>query len=379
MRVLILSCNTGGGHNSAGLAIREYFQRKRIDCEMADALSFGNPVYEQIVTKGHVFVYRNMPRLFGLGYRFEERCHPEGHKSMIYRTNAGYADKLYRYILEHGYDTVICVHIFAASAMTEIRRKYHPPLKIYFVATDYTCSPGVSDLEMDAFFIPHEKLTDEFCRNGLPGAALVPSGIPVRQDFYRKTDRRSARRQLGLSEYGPLALLMCGSMGAGPVRRIAARLAAKLPENASLVVICGNNRMLQTELLRTIKSPQVRILGYCTQVPLYMDAADVLLTKAGGLSATEAAVKRLPILFMDAVPGCETRNLEFFLGNGYADTRDTVRELTDLACAYLRDPARGKCLTEALDAGFPRNAAEKIYAYMAASAQKMPDGEHTKE
>ncbi len=365
MRVLILSCNTGGGHNSAGSAIQEYFQKEGVDCEMANALSFGSPVYEQFVTKGHVFIYRNMPRLFGLGYRFEERYHPEGRRSALYRGNAGYADALYQYILENGFDTVICVHIFAASAMTEIRRKYAPPLRMYFVATDYTCSPGVSDLDMDACFLPHAKLVTEFRANGLPEERLIPTGIPVRQAFYEKEDRCAARRRLGLPEHGRLVLLMCGSMGAGPIRRMVARLAAKLPEGASLVVMCGNNQELRTELLRSVKSARVSILGYCEQVPLYMDAADILLTKAGGLSSTEAAVKRLPILFMDAVPGCETRNLAFFLGNGYADTRDTVRELVDLACAYLADPACGERLVNNLEEDFPKDAAGNIYAHVA--------------
>ena len=94
MRVLILSCNTGGGHNSTAMALKESFQKISVPCEIMDVLSFGNPLYEQIVTKGHVFLYRNMPRLFGLGYRFEERRHPEGHKSIVYRLQTGYADRL---------------------------------------------------------------------------------------------------------------------------------------------------------------------------------------------------------------------------------------------------------------------------------------------
>ena len=195
MHVLILSCNTGEGHNSAGRAIKEYFLSQNIPCEMADTLSFGNHAYEQFIIKGHIFAYRNMPHLFGLGYQVEERFHPEDRKSVLYRSNISYADRLYRYIQLNGFDTVICVHIFAASAMTEIRVRYAPLLRVYFVATDYTCSPGVSDLDMDAFFVPHEKLIPEFTANGLPAGKLIPTGIPVRRAFYEKTDSVTARRQ----------------------------------------------------------------------------------------------------------------------------------------------------------------------------------------
>ena len=252
--------------------------------------------------------------------------------------------------------------------MTEIRRRYAPRLRMYFVATDYTCSPGVCDLEMDAYFIPHKKLIPEFVANGLPREKLVPSGIPVRWVFYDKTDANAARRQLGLPEYNRIVLIMCGSMGAGPIRRIVNRLAAKLPPSAALVVICGNNRTLQAELTRTAASGRVYILGYCSQVERYMDACDLILTKAGGLSSTEAAAKRLPILYMDAVPGCETRNLVFFLSNGYADSRDTVQSLVDLTCDYLTDPALGERLINNLERDFPKNAAENLYAYVLAKA-----------
>ncbi|MEE1329802.1 MAG: hypothetical protein U0K18_01165 [Acutalibacteraceae bacterium] len=73
--MLILSCNTGEGHNSAAKAIKEKFISRNSECDIKDALAFWSPEKSKLISKGHVFIYRKMPTLFGVGYRFEEN-HP---------------------------------------------------------------------------------------------------------------------------------------------------------------------------------------------------------------------------------------------------------------------------------------------------------------
>ena len=97
---------------------------------------------------------------------------------------------------------------------------------------------------------------------------------------------------------------------------------------------------------------------------LYMDAADLILTKAGGLSTTEALMKRLPMVYINAVPGCETRNLEFMVSHGYARTADTPEALTELVCSLLREPETLAAWRETLARAFPTPAVEKIYSYL---------------
>ena len=84
MRFLILSCNTGEGHNSAAKAVKEYFESFGDECDIKDALAFWSPEKSKIISKGHVFIYRKMPKLFGVSYRYEENHPPkEGDESLI--------------------------------------------------------------------------------------------------------------------------------------------------------------------------------------------------------------------------------------------------------------------------------------------------------
>ena len=327
MKVLILSCNTGGGHNSAASAICAYFEKMNCECDIVNALDFLPKARAELISRGHELAYKYTPRLYGVGYRISEMT-PQ---SRMYEQNAKGADELCKVLFSGSYDVVISVHIFAAMMMTELRINREINIPSFFVATDYTCSPGVSEIVADKYFIPHEKLREEFVSQGIPANRIVASGIPVREEFCRRSDKKAARRALGMSEEGRVLLLCCGSMGCGPIRSIALRLGEIMDENDSLVIVCGSNRQLEKDLqFLTGDDIRIKICGFTDKMSLYMDAADLIITKAGGLSTTEAVMKRLPILFIDAVPGCESRNIEFMTGNAYALESDTASGMAHL-------------------------------------------------
>lgn len=365
MRLLILSCNTGEGHNSAARALKGCFEAQNISCEIRDALAFWSPEKSKIISKGHVFIYRKMPKLFGVSYRFEENHPPKrGDDSLIYELVIKGCDSLREYLSENKYDAIICTHVFSAMMVTELKKRSKCSVKSYFIATDYTCSPGVNQTALDRYFIPHKKLIPEFMDNGLPESKLIPSGIPVRMDFYKKTDPDKAKDLLSLPRNKKIVLLMCGSMGCGPIKTLAEYLPQQIPSDSLLVVICGNNRRLYKALTKYPLPDNMRVLGFTSRMPLYMDAADLILTKPGGLSSTEAAVKALPMLFIDAVPGCETRNFEFFIKNGFAEMRDSVLGLCDAVCELLENEEKLKKMSKNLKSEFSGCAVQSISEYI---------------
>ena len=136
-------------------------------------------------------------------------------------------------------------------------------------------------------------------------------------------------------------MIMGGSMGCGPIAEMAALLPGLLPEDCHVSILCGNNHSLAEELERRCAgNARFHIYGFTDLVPRLMDSADLYLTKPGGISVTEAAHKRLPMVFVNAVAGCETHNLNFFLRRGAAVTADTPEELARTCIALLDDPAR---------------------------------------
>lgn len=131
---------------------------------------------------------------------------------------------------------------------------------------------------------------------------------------------------------------MSGSMGFGKVNLLVAELIRKLEADEYVVVICGNNRRLRQILQTTFgKNPQVRILGFTDHVPAYMDASDVIFSKPGGLTSTEAAVRQIALVHTSPIPGCETKNLAFFTSHGMSVTARTVHGQVTLGRRLMKN------------------------------------------
>ena len=370
MRILILSANTGEGHNSAARAIAEYVQSRGGSCQIEDGLAFMGRSHNVLICKSHVFLYRSLPRVYGAGYRLEEhqarrQRYQEKLSAKVERRKRHRMPKprrSLRALLTSGrFDAVICVHVFAARLVSELRLSGQARIPAFFLATDYTCSPGVNHLDMDAWLIPHANLISEFAGYGIPEDKLLPTGIPVRAAFREKRSKAEARRALDLPEDARIAVLSSGSMGAGPMGRMVLALVESLPEDARLVVICGNNRALEHALRELVHSPKLSVVGFTDRMPDYMDAADLFITKPGGLSTTEAVTKRTPLMLINAVPGCESRNMEFLQALGCALPAGGARSMARLAAAALDSGASLEALSQNCAREFSGNAAERIY------------------
>ena len=312
MHILILSCNTGAGHNSAASAIREELEQHGDTYTCMDALRLESAEFSKLVCAVHALTYRYTPKLYGKGYEKEEI----GTISWVGRLLTPAAQKLHSVLQAEAFDAVICVHVFAALIVTELRKLYDDRLPAFFVATDYTCSPYVTQCNMDGFFIPHPALTEEFLNSGISADKLIASGIPVHNAFQARQSQKVARATLGLPESGKIILLASGSIGCGPLTELYTQLGDQLSDNNTVVVVCGNNRRLVRQLTAIPVKTHSRILGFTDQISTYMDAADCFVTKAGGISTTEALAKGTPTILLNAIGGCETYNYQFMTKNG---------------------------------------------------------------
>ncbi|MBQ8642821.1 MAG: glycosyltransferase [Clostridia bacterium] len=348
MKVLILSCNTGEGHNASARALRDVFLRENTECSIADALDFISPVFSKMMAYGHRFVYRHLPRLFNWGYHYAE-THPALYKpgTLLYRFLQSGSGKLADYINEHGYDTVISAHVFAGIAMTEAKAHCCRHITTGFMATDYTCSPIAEVGKQDVYMIPDERLRDAFAEKGIDNAKISAVGIPVREMFYSNLAKEDAKPAEGVAKHHTHLLVMGGSMGCGPLREIVSEMAELMDDTMEMTVVCGNNKRLYRYLTEKTKHhPQIHIRGYVENMSRLMDSADVYLTKPGGISVTEASVKKLPMVLINAVGGCEAYNYRFFLNMGTAVSGKDAADLAGICADLLRDENKRNAMRE---------------------------------
>ncbi|MCM1539149.1 MAG: glycosyltransferase [bacterium] len=344
MRVLILSCSTGGGHNMAARAIEERMLARGHEAKAIDMMALAGRRHAKVVGGIYVGIVRHIPALFRFGYFLGSKVTSSRIWSPVYYANAGMGKYLARYLAQHEQDVIVTTHLFCAETLTYLKRKQKLTQPVIFVGTDYTCIPFFEEAKPDYYVIASEELKEECVKRGIPEEKLYGCGIPTALAFSSAQTKEEARRELSLDCEGSVYLIMAGSMGFGKVPLLAYELAARMQPEDFMVVICGNNKKLKKLMMREFKGRErVRVVGYTRQVAQYMKACDVIYTKPGGLSSTEAAVSRTPIIHTAQIPGCETCNMEFFHARGmsFASARIKTQIAQGMMLAGNPDMAAG--------------------------------------
>ncbi|SHO54011.1 MGDG synthase family glycosyltransferase [Anaerocolumna xylanovorans] len=339
MKVLILTCNTGEGHNTAAKAIEEYLTKHGHDAVVLGFMKLAGERHDRRVSRSYILSTKYAPHIFHLFYKAGAILSSPDRKSPVYYSNAGMAKYLYKYLEEHpDFDILVTTHLYAGETLTYMKRKGMLKQSIVSVQTDYTWSPFWEETLCDAFVIPHEELTENFTSKGIPKDKIYPFGIPVREEFYNNIGKKKARKILKLPEDKPVYLIMGGSMGFGKIRRFTRQLAKGCNSGEHIMVICGTNDFLKKTLKRDFKDNRnIHIIGFTRKVSLYMEACDVVYTKPGGLSSTEVIIKNRPLIHTAPIPGCEIDNLKFFVPRGISAAPGKISEQIECGRQFVND------------------------------------------
>ena len=320
--------------------MREELERRGHRVTMFNPYTLRSERLARSIDNAYIRVAQRVPRLFGGIYRAAELYERTGVKSPVYALNGLMADRMAAYLAANPCDVIVMPHFFPAQMLMHLRRRGVPVPPTLLIATDYTCVPLEAEAECDAYVIPAADLQEEFIAHGLPADRLHPLGIPVRRAFQRPADRARAREQLGLPPQGRHILLAGGSIGAGALEKALAVIEACCGDDPALrcTALCGNNAALLRRLqARYGHDERLRLLSSTDQMPAYLHASDLFISKPGGLSSTEAAVAGVPLIHMTPIPGCETRNMDYFSQRGMSIAVRNVAQELPAALARLED------------------------------------------
>ena len=335
MDALILSCGTGGGHDSAAKAIIEAMSMHGHKAEMLNPYTLKSDRLAKSIDKTYIRAARKAPHAFGAVYKIGDLYRGLPFRSPIYLANRRMNAVLREYIAENHFDIVIMTHLFPAEILTNMKRHGIPVPPMIFVATDYVCTPFTEETECDAYVIPAEDLAGDFISRGLPKEKIYPFGIPTHSKFAVSEARDAVKRRLGLDTDKKYILITGGSMGGGKIEKAIAKLRCHFQnrEEIGLIIVCGSNKALY-DTLRERSDPGITVVGHTDDMASYMKASDLFITKPGGLSSTEAAVCGVPVLHTSPIPGCETYNARYFSKRGMSlyggITPDTLRAVDEM-------------------------------------------------
>lgn len=365
MKVLILSCKTGGGHDAAGRAIAEQLTALGEEAYFFDHLLLAGDKVSDTVGKSYVRLVQKVPLLFGILYKLGAIVSRIVKKSPVYYTNGLIAPYLNQYLQDNQFDAIIMPHLFPAETITYMKRKgMKLPLTIA-VATDYTAIPFWAETECDYYVIPSPDLAREFCTGKIKKKQLLPFGIPVSPAFSAQITRAEARKQLSINHDERIYLVVGGSMGAGQLIALVGMLSATKKKKEHIIVICGSNLKIRKKLQKRFeKENTITILGHTNQMPLYMRSCDILYTKPGGLTSTEAAVAEIPLVHTSPIPGCESVNRRYFRKRGMSVSAKKSLGQIVAGIRLLEHPEQVAIMKENQRRYVPKDAAYQICKFL---------------
>lgn len=313
MDALILSCGTGGGHNSAGKAVKEELDRRGHHTVMMNPYLLYSDKLARRIDETYIRTATRAPKAFGAVYGAGELYRKLPFPSPVYFVNRGMISRMQRYLEEHPFQIVIMPHLFPAEILTNMKHCGLEIPRTMFVATDYCCIPFTEETECDVYVVPGAEAADDFAGRGIPEEKIYPCGIPVDRSFAEAEKREEARGRLGLAPDKKYILIAGGSIGAGKIEKLIGLLLDETEKRreVELIAVCGRNQELYGRLEQRYRS-RMTVVGHTERMAEYLKASDLYITKPGGLSSTEAAVCGIPLLHMPPIPGCETFNARFF-------------------------------------------------------------------
>lgn len=345
-KALILSITAGMGHHKTGMAISNYLEANNVACTMLDTYEYITPVLSDTVSNGYLLTTKYTPKAFGKAYEIAMKMNNPEQGSFEKVFNKVSLPRIRKYIEDYKPDVIISTHAFSAMLLTGmINDGSLPNCLTVGIITDFTVHPFWEKTNLD-YYVTASVLLDYQMniKKHIPKEKILSFGIPIDPKFSHKIPKQQARNLIAI-ENKPTILIMMGSMGFGKIFDSLKDI-DRLENDFQVILVCGNNKKLYKTATKNEWKHTFHIKGFVDNVDILMDAADVIITKPGGLTTSELLAKELPAILMSPIPGQENRNAEFLLNTGLAVQVTKLTPVDELLYQLLTNPWRMQVLSE---------------------------------
>ena len=369
-KVLIMSASTGGGHNRAARAIKEELESRTIndmsiECEIVDSLKLVNNTMDKVISRGYEKSAIYTPKAYGSVYRLSETNLASKNEFKGNPLTSLMARKFKHLLNDSKPDLIIGTHPFPMIALSTLKKHNTlnslslsetfsksskvdiPPM--ISVLTDYTTHSTWIQNEIDYYIVGHKYVKELLVYEGVNKDKVKDFGIPVEKSFMQHRDRKTVLNELGLECDKLTVLLMGGSFGAGNIKETLEELLT-VDRDFQILIITGRNEHLKDKLSKmlnsTVHDKNICLLGYTNKMNDILASIDVLISKPGGLTTTEALLSDVPMIVPYFIPGQEEENLDFLTNCGAALRTTKKYSLPVLLKVLIDDPSRLDILKE---------------------------------
>lgn len=343
MKLLILHASAGNGHRRAAEAVMAATVAAGHTAVMRDILDFVPVLFRKTYATGYLNLVRSAPELWGYLFsqtdRKAQRPAERRARTVFNKLNAL---SFYQYLREERPDGVLCTHFLPLELIGSLPPHRRRNLPVFGVVTDYAAHALWYCDSINAYYVATEEAGRQLLRKGQPAAGVVNTGIPVMPAFAARMAPVAGRERLGLRRDLPAALVLSGGYGVGPTLELLRACVAD-PPPCQLLVVAGRNPQLEAAARQAVAAGAAltaTVHGFVDNVDAWMDAADLVIGKPGGMTTAEALAKGRPMMIVEPIPGQEQRNAEWLLENGAAIRLHDPADVSWKLRGILGEPAR---------------------------------------
>lgn len=372
LRVLIFSATFGAGHVRAAEALIESLRAKEpgVDITHLDFGTFLSKTFNSVIKNTYIELIKHTPKLWGKFYYRTAKIPPD---SVFQRfLNRLGQREFVKYIQELKPDLVICTYPTVAGVLAQQRLKGVLDVPLVTVVTDYAVHSQWIHPGVDLYIVGCEDVYEGLVARGINPRSIRVTGIPVSPKFERVLDRQEALVNLGLSTDRLTFLVMGGAYGVLGGAKWVCKILADTHYPIQSMVVCGQDEKLYKSLdpvLEEAKNPLKRY-GFVRNVDELMSASDIIITKAGGLTVSEALTKRVPLIIFKPIPGQEEENANYLEEIGAGRVAKNEEELETIIYNLLEHPKDLERMRRAAAKAVPGRAAEQAVEEMLALLEK---------
>lgn len=374
-KIVFLFSDTGGGHRSACEAIIEAIDLEfpgKFETEMVDIFREYAPPPLDMAPDIYPTLSR-MPDMWKLGYKSTDG---ERRKRIVNTLAWPYVRRsLTRLVLEHPCDLLVSVHQLSNApilrVLSQLESVGYPHTPFASVVTDMVSTHAFwYDRRAELVIVPTEAARQRGLIFGVSADKMRVVGMPVAERFARPPgDKRELRSKLGWPEDRPVVLMVGGGEGMGPLESMALAVeAARLP--VAVAVIAGRNQKLKDHLEAHNWRIPAFVYGFVKTMPDFMTAADVLVTKAGPGTISEAFIAGLPLILYSRMPGQEDGNVTYVEAEGAGVWAPDPDKLVMTLRRWVRSPAEMQRVAAASKSLARPGASREIARLLAETARE---------
>jgi processive 1,2-diacylglycerol beta-glucosyltransferase len=322
-KILVLSASVGAGHMRAAQAVELALREVAPDAMVKnlDVLTLTNTAFRKIYGEAYLDFVNKAPHVLGFFYDLMDRPRRADSKRDLLRRTVEKINlsKLCDILQCDEWDAIVNTHFLPAEIISMLRkkRKIHTPHMT--VTTDFETHRLWINQPCDRYTTATDEGAAYLAHWGVPRETIDVTGIPIHPAFAKSHDRAMCLKKHGLVGDRPIVLQLAGGFGVGPIQRIFESILS-LEQPLEVVVVAGKNEKVRKQLaaIKPPKQHRVKVIGFTTDMHELMTAADLVVTKPGGLTSSEVLACGAAMAIVNPIPGQETRNSDYLLESGAA-------------------------------------------------------------